>query len=61
MALLAVGRIAKKLHVPIHRVAYAIKSRRIKSAGRLANAHAYDAAGQKAIAAAVKDIERKRK
>jgi len=52
MALLAVGKIAEKLRVPIHRVAYAIRSRGIVPAGKLANAYAYDTDGQKAIAAA---------
>jgi hypothetical protein len=51
---LSVGAIAKELGVERHRVEYIIRSRRIRSCGRVGVAHAYD---EQAVLQISKDLE----
>jgi hypothetical protein len=55
-----VGEIARRLGVPLHRVEYVIRSRRIEPTGKAGNAYVYSDADVDRIASELRRIERDR-
>ena len=53
----SIGAICKQTSRPLHRVQYAIESRRIESVGRVGNTRCFDEAGLARIKAALAEIE----
>jgi len=56
-AMPTIGEIARRLHVPTHRVEYIIRARNINPSGWAGNARVFDEAGLEAIAAELDRIE----
>jgi hypothetical protein len=52
-----IGSIAKHAGEPIHRIAYAIKTRQIRSSGMAGNAHVYNDEQVEEIAAALREMD----
>jgi len=57
--LVTVGQVAKRLDVPIHVVAYLLRSRRIEPTARAGILRLYDEASVKRIAAEVERVARR--
>jgi DNA-binding transcriptional MerR regulator len=55
-----VGEIARRLNVPIHRIEYVIRARRICAAGKAGNAYIYSDADVDRIASELRRLERDR-
>ena len=56
-----VGEIARRLHVPLHRVEYVLRSREVQPAGRAGNALVYSEADVAYVASELRRIEDKRR
>ena len=57
LGVLTVGAIAARAGVPVHRVTYVIKSRRIRSVGRVGQARAFDESAVEQILEELSRIE----
>lgn len=60
LSVVTVGDIAQRGGVPVHRVTYVIKSRRIHSVGRVGQAQAFDESAVEQILAELNRIEQVR-
>ncbi len=58
LSVLCVGEIARRHHVPLHRVLYVIRSRDIRPAGRAGNARVFTLADAEWIGSELRRIER---
>lgn len=55
-----VGEIARRLGVPVHRVEYVLRARRIEPAGRAGNAYVYSDADVDRIASELRRMDAER-